>query len=145
MIDITNIIQTNLRENRYCLEQIEDIIEKEHNAQLNVVDRVYIEKRYIKYCLQYLIEEIDSLLNKYSTDGSIIEDLNDLNNIKCFAEVPHPFNELKYYQLLMKHKDVIKQHKEETLIRNFKEKCLELSASYSNTLTKEVDFLKELL
>ncbi|EFN86586.1 hypothetical protein EAI_02771 [Harpegnathos saltator] len=145
VIDITNLIQTNLWSHGYCLEQIENIIEKEHNVQLNTVDRAYIEDKYIKYCLEYSIEEIDSFLNEHSTDGHLIERLIALDNIRHFIEIAPPFNQLNYYKLLMEHKDLIEQHKEETLMRRYKEKCLELSMAYSNTVTKEIDFLKALL
>ncbi|XP_025153364.1 uncharacterized protein LOC112588266 isoform X2 [Harpegnathos saltator] len=143
--DIPDLIRTNLRKYGYHLEQIQNIIEKEHNVQLNTVDRAYIEDKYVKYCLEYWVEEIDSFLNEHSTDGHLIEQLIALNNIRHFVEIPLPFCELNYYKLLMEHKDLIEQYKEETLMRHFKEKCLELSMAHSNTVTKEIDFLKALL
>ncbi|EFN87238.1 Protein translocase subunit secA [Harpegnathos saltator] len=143
--DIPDLIRTNLRKYGYCLEQIENIIEKKHNVQLNTVDRAYIEDKYVKYCSEYWVEEIDSFLKEHSVDRHLVEKLIALNNIKHFVEIPPPFNELNYYKLLMEHKDLIEQHKEKTLMRRFKEKCLELSMTYSNTVIKEIDFLKVLL
>ncbi|EFN87607.1 Protein translocase subunit secA [Harpegnathos saltator] len=144
--DIPNLIRTNLWNHGYCLKQIKNIIiEKEHNIQLNTLDHAYIENKYVKYCLEYWVEEINSFLNEHSTDGRLIEKLIALNNIKHFVEIPPPFNELNYYKLLMEHKDLIEQHREEILMRRFKEKCLELSMTHSNIITKEVDFLKALL
>ncbi|XP_025153380.1 uncharacterized protein LOC112588270 [Harpegnathos saltator] len=45
----------------------------------------------------------------------------------------------------MEHKDLIEQHKEKTLMRDFKGKCLKLTMAHSNTVIKEIDFLKALL
>ncbi|EFN87609.1 hypothetical protein EAI_06439 [Harpegnathos saltator] len=129
VINIPNLIRTNLWNYGYCLEQIENIVEKEHNAQLNTADRAYIEDQYVKYCLEYWMEEIDSFLNEHPADSHLIEKLIALNNIKHFVETPSPFNELNYYQLLMEHKNLIEQHKKEILMRRFKEKCLELSVA----------------
>ncbi|XP_019695841.2 uncharacterized protein LOC105180820 [Harpegnathos saltator] len=147
--DIPNLIRTHLWNHRYRLEEIENIIEKEHNVQLNTVDRAYIEDKYLKCCLEYWIEEIDSFLKEHSTNGHLIEKLDKeliaLNNIKHFVKTPPPFNDLNYYKLLMEHKDLIEQHKEETLMKCFKEKCLELSMAHGNILIEQVDFLKTLL
>ncbi|EFN83174.1 Protein translocase subunit secA [Harpegnathos saltator] len=146
---IPNLIRTHLWNHRYRLEEIENIIEKEHNVQLNTVDRAYIEDKYLKCCLEYWIEEIDSFLKEHSTNGHLIEKLDKeliaLNNIKHFVKTPPPFNDLNYYKLLMEHKDLIEQHKEETLMKCFKEKCLELSMAHGNILIEQVDFLKTLL
>ncbi|EFN78487.1 hypothetical protein EAI_15491 [Harpegnathos saltator] len=143
--DISGLIRTNLREYGYCLKLIEDIIENEHKVQLNIIDRAYIKNKYVEYCLEYWVEEIDSFLNEHPADGHLIENLIALNNIKHFVEILSPFNELNYYQLLMEHKDLIEQHKKGTLMRRFKEKCLKLSMAHSNTITKEVNFFKALL
>ncbi|EFN78489.1 hypothetical protein EAI_15493 [Harpegnathos saltator] len=143
--DISNLIRTNLWNHGYCLEQTENIIEKEHNVHLNIVDRAYIKDKYVKYCLEYWVEKIDSFLKEHSANRQLVERLIALNNIRHFVEIPPPFNEMNYYQLLMKHKHLIEQHKEEILMRHFKEKCLELSMAHSNTITKQIDFFKALL
>ncbi|XP_025153366.1 uncharacterized protein LOC109503669 isoform X2 [Harpegnathos saltator] len=145
VIDISNLIQTNLWNHGYSLEQIENIIEKEHNVQLNTVDRAYIEDKYVKYCLEYWVKEINNFIYKYSADSHLIEKIITFNNIRHFVEIPSPFNKFRSYKLLMKYNNLIEQHKEETLMRRLKEKCLELSMEYSDTVMKEIDFFKALL
>jgi len=153
-INIKELIQTNIH--RYSLKEIKNIIEKEYQTkeyqteiQLNIIDHAYIEKKYIKYCLDCWIEEIGDSLNEHVQIENDTEKFIVLyctvNNIKHFKEILSPFNNSKYYELLMKHYDVITQHNEEALLRRFKGKCLELLFARSNTIITEINFLEVLI
>lgn len=147
-ISIKKLIRTNIH--RHSLKEIENIIEEKYNnptnqIQLNTIDRMYIERKYIKYCLDYWIEEINSFLSEHEEIENIPEKFVALNNVENFNEIVSPFNGFKYYKLLMKNYDLITQHNEKALIRRFKEKCLELFSAHSNSVIREIDFLEALI
>ncbi|XP_039310738.1 uncharacterized protein LOC120356768 isoform X2 [Solenopsis invicta] len=144
IINIKEVIHTNI--DRYSLKEIQNIIKEKYqriNNQLNANDYAYIERKYIKYCLEHLIDEINDSLSKHVEIENEVtyKKFIDVSNIKSFNEILSPFNESKYYKLLMKHHDLLIQHNEEALLRRFKNKFLELLLIHIDIVLKEIDFL----
>ncbi|KAL0102439.1 hypothetical protein PUN28_018008 [Cardiocondyla obscurior] len=147
-----DLIKVHVKLKRYSLKQIKNIVEENFKEnQLNIVDYVYIEKKYIKYCLYYWIEEIDIFLNTHRNEleisNDIVEGLLVLTNIKHFNEVSSPFNKSEYYTFLVNifNCDLGTQHDEDALIRHFKEKSLELLLVYSDMAITQIEFLEALV
>jgi len=145
---IRGIIKKYTSEKQSTLVQVISEIEKSFNKSLNNIDKAYVERKYIKYCAKFWIDETVTFLNQviHSKDRNVFEKvLNSLGKVQFLSEVPNIFERMKYYQLLIKHGKYIDKITENKLVSQFQEQCLEQIMTFSSSAKSEVLFLESII
>jgi hypothetical protein len=91
--------------------------------------------------LLFCYEDFKQVLIANKHNKVIRDTLKSLSKITSLEEIPSPFNRLKYYQLLIKHQELVSEANEEVFISKFKEKCWEQTGSYCDFVEEEFTFL----
>nr|XP_034172188.1 uncharacterized protein LOC117600634 isoform X2 [Osmia lignaria] len=143
--EIKNIISKEITKYKSDLGQVKSYIEEKFHKSLSTIDDAYIEKKYIKYCARFWLEETTNFLKTLTESKSrtvIQEIFNSLDDIKGLSQIPKPLNVLEYYTLLMEHYRLVRKEDEKTFISRFKKECLEQIVAYSDSAKKELVLLE---
>jgi hypothetical protein len=142
---IKDIISREITGHKSDLAQVKTYIAEKFNKSLGTIDNAYIERKYIKYCARFWLQETINFLAKLTERESrtiIQKVLNALDDIQALGQIPSPLNQLEYYKLLTKpeHIKCINKEHNKILINQFKKKCLEQIVAYSDSAEKELVF-----
>jgi len=139
--EIKDIISKEIAEHKSDLAQVKSYIEERFHKSLSTIDGAYIEKKYIKYCARFWLQETTNVLKKLTESRSrtVIQAIfNSLDDIHGLSQIPNPLNQLDYYTLLMKHYKLVRKIDEKTSLSRFKIECLEQIVAYSDSAKKRV-------
>ncbi|WP_264685759.1 helicase-related protein [Wolbachia endosymbiont (group B) of Pandemis corylana] len=143
--EIKDIISKEIAEHKSDLAQVKNYIEEKFHKSLSTIDDAYIEKKYIKYCARFWLQETTNFLKELNESKSrtIIQEIfNSLDDIQGLSQIPNPLNRLQYYTLLMEHYKLVRKEDEKVFISRFKKECLEQIVAYSDSAEKELVFLE---
>ncbi|MDR0288892.1 MAG: hypothetical protein LBH78_02480 [Rickettsiales bacterium] len=143
--EIKDIISKEIAEHKSDLAQVKSYIEEKFHKSLSTIDDAYIEKKYIKYCARFWLQETTNFLKKLTESKSrtvIQEIFNSLDDIQGLSQIPNPLNQLEYYTLLMEHYKLVRKEDEKIFISRFKKECLEQIVAYSDSAKKELVLLE---
>ncbi|GFV68822.1 secA_DEAD domain-containing protein [Trichonephila clavipes] len=138
--DWKQILEEGIKEYQSDVETIISAIKS--TMTLSPTDCDKIKENYIERCLELSLEEMAECVENLATNrsGDFCKILEKLNDIKSLNEIPRPFNELRYYQLLKDHN--ISREKEGIFVDKFKIKCKEKTRSYVELGREELPLLK---
>jgi|GEM_PF-4548886 len=143
--EIKDIISKEIAEHKSDLAQVKSYIEEKFHKSLSTIDDAYIEKKYIKYCARFWLQETTNFLKKLTESKSrtvIQEIFNSLDDIQDLSQIPNPLNQFEYYTLLMEHYKLVRKEDEKVFISRFKKECLEQIVAYSDSAKKELVLLE---
>ncbi|XP_076226110.1 uncharacterized protein LOC116426667 isoform X1 [Nomia melanderi] len=145
---IKAIIIGEIKEYKNNLVRVKGYIEEKFHKPLSFVDDAYIERKYMKYCSEFWIQEIIDFLKRSTDSKSCIfsqEIFSSLDSIESLSNIPNFFKQLEYYKLLIEHYPLVSKKNEKILISRFKKEYLEQTAAYTDYAEKELLFLETFL
>ncbi|GLV40866.1 hypothetical protein CBL_10041 [Carabus blaptoides fortunei] len=128
------------------LAQVMSLINEQYSEFMNDFASVYIERKYIKYCIKRFLNVIDSTLDKMAQNSNetyFKKLFTYLDKIQSLDDVPDFFQE-EYSMLLKKHSNLIKDSTHREIIKTLKSKCWNAILPYVKFAQTEADLLKKL-
>lgn len=135
-------IKALIAEKLWPLEEIEDQVAKDFNVELSQLDKQFICKKYIKYCLKFWIEDTLKLCTNLKMD-KFQQYLHALDRFKTLKEdVPTIFAFSKFLKLVYKIRHLITRQKDEEHVFEFKKELQHNLMKLNEGVKKELQFIQ---
>lgn len=143
---IDDIIRNEISEKQSSLSQVKSFIEKKFSKPLQSYDREVIHRKYLKHCQKLLLKELGEALDEETTDildiHAIFHKMNNLNHLKDFESLDlNPFEDLRYWKILIKHCHLMDNEDEQTFVKELKTQSWKFIINRSESLKEVVCFL----
>ncbi|XP_039430987.1 uncharacterized protein LOC120414032 [Culex pipiens pallens] len=139
---VRSTIYSEVVQYKMSLEQVKCAVVRDIGQELSAIDTAFVEDEYKTICLDQCLEEITQSMASFLRGSKEIDILNNLNlieHMKSWDDIPEHFKTLDYHKELLKL--TLNEEEEHSIVQRFKVVCLEHIDNFCESVKGELGLL----
>ncbi|XP_038110503.1 uncharacterized protein LOC6051849 isoform X2 [Culex quinquefasciatus] len=139
---VRSTIYSEVMQYKMSLEQVKCAVVRDIGQELSAIDIAFVEDEYKTICLDQCLEEITQSMASFLRGSKEIDILNNLNlieHMKSWDDIPEHFKTLDYHKELLKL--TLNEDEEHSIVQRFKVVCLEHIDNFCESVKGELGLL----